>query len=364
MLIGDIISVIEQYAPLPLQEDYDNCGLQVGSKSTPCSGVLLCVDVSPSVVDEAIERGCNLIVTHHPLLFKGLKRITGATLVEQVVIKAIAANVAIYSSHTAMDNALGGVSWQMASRLSLTDVQTLERQTNRLLHLSVMVPNDHVDRVSLALFEAGAGKLGNYDCCRFAVEGQGSFRALEGADPFVGNLMEVHNEPETRISVVLPSWLKDRAEAALLEAHPYEVPAYEFVAMQNSSPTGSGVVGNLSEPVSVSELIAKIKQAYGSPVVRCTAFDDNMMVRRVAMCGGAGAFLIKNAIASKAQVFITSDSRYHDFIDNAANILLIDIGHYESEQCTKDIFYRIITENFANFAVYYSETEQNPINYL
>ena len=339
MLIGDIISVIEQYAPLPLQEDYDNCGLQVGSKSTPCTGVLLCVDVSPAVVDEAIERGCNLIVTHHPLLFKGLKRITGATLVEQVVIKAIAANVAIYSSHTAMDNTVGGVSWQMASRLSLTDVQTLERQNNRLLHLSVMVPNDYVDRVSLALFEAGAGKLGNYDSCSFAVEGKGSFRALEGADPFVGNLMEVHQEPETRISVVLPSWLKDRVEAALIESHPYEVPAYEFVAMQNSSPTGSGVVGNLPQAVSVTDLIAKIKQAYGSPVVRC-------------------------AIASKAQVFITSDSRYHDFIDNAANILLIDIGHYESEQCTKDIFYRIITENFANFAVYYSETEQNPINYL
>lgn len=364
MLIGDIISVIEQYAPLPLQEDYDNCGMQVGSKLTPCTGVLLCVDVNPSVVDEAIERGCNLIVTHHPLLFKGLKRIIGATLVEQVVIKAIAADVAIYSSHTAMDNALGGVSWQMAQMLGLTNVSTLDNQQGKMLKLSVMVPVDYADKVKIAIFEAGAGKIGNYDCCSYSVEGYGSFRALEGANPFVGNMLEVHKEAETCISAVLPSWLKSRVEAALIETHPYEEPAYEFVKLENNLPSGSGVVGDLRQQVTAQELITMVKKAYGSPMVRCTAFNPEMKIGRVAMCGGAGAFLIKNAIAEKAQAYITSDSRYHDFIDYGKDVLLIDIGHYESEQCTKDIFYRIITEKFANFAVYYSEKEKNPINYL
>lgn len=364
MLVGDIIKVLEQYAPINLQEDYDNCGLQVGSKAAPCSGVLLCVDVTPEIVEEAIERKCNLIVSHHPLLFKGLKRITGATLVEQTVMKAIAGGVNIYSSHTAMDNALGGVSWQMASKLGLQNVETLEKQSGRIMKLSVMVPDDYADRVRLALFAAGAGKMGNYDSCSFSVTGTGSFRALDGANPFVGDRLTVHNEPETRVDVLLPVWLKHKVEDALLETHPYEVPAYEFILLDNLSDTGSGVVGNFPESVPVAEFIDKVKSAFGSPVVRCTRFEPDLMLRRVAMCGGAGAFLIKNAIASGAQVFVTSDSRYHDFVDYSGNILLVDIGHYESEQCTKDIFYRIITEKFANFAVYYSEKEKNPINYL
>lgn len=364
MLIGEIISIIEQYAPLPLQEDYDNCGLQVGTKSTPCSGVLLCVDVTPIIVDEAIERECNLIVAHHPLLFKGLKRITGATLVEQVVMKALKAGVAIYSSHTAMDNAEGGVSWQMAKMLNLSEIKTLDAQRGKLLKLSVMVPTDHAQRVRMALFEVGAGKLGNYDCCSYSVDGLGSFRALEGANPYVGNKLEMHIEPEVRVDVVLPAWLRAQVETALIDVHPYEVPAYEFITLENEITTGSGVVGNLEEIISAQELIVRVKEIFGASMVRCTRFAPEMMVSRVAMCGGAGGFLARNAIGARAQAYITSDLRYHDFVNLADDILLIDIGHYESEQCTKDIFYRIITEKFANFAVYYSEKEQNPINYL
>lgn len=208
MLIADIISVLEDFAPFPLQEDFDNSGLQVGDKRAECNGVLLCVDVTPAIIDEAIEKGCNLVVSHHPLLFKGLKRITGATLVERTILKAISANIAIYSCHTSADNAFNGVSWKMAELLGLTDVRTLSRQKNKMMKLSVMVPVDHLETVRLALFDAGAGTLGNYDSCSFSTKGEGTFRALDGANPYVGNIHEFHFEQEIRLDVILPVWLK------------------------------------------------------------------------------------------------------------------------------------------------------------
>lgn len=365
MLIADIISALERFAPLPLQEDFDNSGLQVGSKSVECKGVLLCVDVTPVIIEEAIAKGCNLIVSHHPLLFKGLKRITGATLVEQMILKAISANIAIYSCHTSADNAFNGVSWKMAELLGLKNVRTLSRQGDKVMKLSVMVPTKHLDEVRLALFNAGAGKLGNYDSCSFTSKGEGTFRALDGANPYVGNVQELHCEPEIRLDVILPKWLKSEVEQALRGSHPYEEPAYEFISLENkSSDTGLGTIGQYDEAIAPRDLIEKIKNAFHSPVTRCSTFSNELLIKSVAMCGGSGSSYIKDAIASGAQVFITSDTRYHDFIDYANDILIIDIGHYESEQCTKEIFYHVITEKFPNFAVYYSDKEQNPINYL
>lgn len=365
MTIAEVTSALEAFAPLALQEDYDNCGLQVGNRSAECHGALLCVDVTPAIVDEAVARGCNLIVSHHPLIFKGLKRITGATQVERVVLKAISNNIAIYSCHTAVDNATNGVSWEMARRLNVINVETLEPQQGKLLKLSFMVPMAHCDAVKTAIFKAGAGEIGNYDCCSFSVEGQGSFRALEGATPFVGTHGDIHHEPEIRVDVLLPRWLKSKVEKALIESHPYEVPAYEFITIENESKfTGSGIVGALSEPMSLSQLINRIKKEFNSPVVRCNAVDEGQMIARIAMCGGSGAFLIRNAIAQGAQVYLTSDVKYHDFVDYKNDIIIIDIGHFESEQCTKNIFYRVIQEKFPNFALYYSDIEQNPINYL
>ena len=365
MLIADIISVLEDFAPLPLQEDFDNSGLQVGDKRVECNGVLLCVDVTPAIIDEAIEKKCNLVVSHHPLLFKGLKHITGTTLVERTILKAISANIAIYSCHTSADNAFNGVSWKMAELLGLTDVETLCRQKHKMMKLSVMVPVDHLETVRLALFEAGAGTLGNYDSCSFSTKGEGTFRALEGANPYVGNMHEFHYEQEVRLDVILPVWLKTRVEQALCKAHPYEEPAYEFISLENDSPyTGLGTIGQYEAPITPYELIENIKKAFNSPVARCSAFDNELKMKKVAMCSGSGSLFIRDAIASGAQAFITSDTRYHDFIDYANDILIVDIGHYESEQCTKDIFYHVITEKFPNFAVYYSDKEQNPINYL
>ncbi len=368
MLIGEIIAAIESFAPPAYQESWDNTGLQVGSRAVECSGALLCVDVTPAIVDEAISLGCNLIVSHHPLMFKGLKRITGSTPVEVSVMNAIAAGVSIYSCHTAIDNAEGGVSYTMAQKLGVKVQRALSPIEPRCCKLSVMVPEKEAESVRMALFDAGAGKLGNYDCCSFNVSGTGTFRALDGAHPFVGAIDELHHEPEVRVDVLVPTWLKGKVESALLEVHPYEEPAYEFVNLASPDRRiGSGIVGTLEKGVTARELIERVKAAFGSPIVRCTKYDYDdaeMKITRVAMCGGAGGSFIGDAIASGAQVYINSDTRYHEFLENQDKILIIDIGHFESEQCTKDIFYQIITQKFTNFAVYKSQLEINPINYI
>lgn len=364
MRITDIIAAIETVAPRYLQESYDNSGFQVGSPMDECTGVMLCVDAIPSVIAEAKAKGCNLVISHHPLLFKGVKQLIGATPVQVAVMEAIAAGITVYSCHTSLDNAYGGVSWAMAHRLGLTDISVLEPQAGTMMKLAVMVPSDHAELVRLALFDAGAGAIGNYDCCSYNSDGIGTFRAQQGANPYVGELLELHRQPETKVEVILPAVLRHRVEAALIDVHPYEEPAYDFITLANSSTReGSGVRGVLDRPVSATELVELVKKSFNTPVARCSQLPDTK-ISRIAVCGGSGSSLIPKAIASGAQAMITSDTKYHDFVDYGDRLLIIDIGHYESEYCTKEIFYRIITEKFPNFAAYNSVTEKNPINYL
>lgn len=368
MLIGEITAAIEQVAPRGYQEEWDNTGMQVGNRMTECTGVLICVDVTPAIVEEAVSLGCNLIVSHHPLLFKGVKRLTGATPVEVSVMNAVAAGVSIYSCHTAIDNVPGGVSSVMAGMLGIDTMRVLDELPPRNLKLSVMVPRRSAESVRMALFDAGAGSLGNYDCCSFNTDGTGTFQPMPGAHPYVGEEGSIHEEPETRIDMLVPVWLRDKAESALLEVHPYEEPAYEFTALQNGSRhIGAGVIGTLRERMRPSSFVEHVKKTFGSPVARCSAYvteNSDIVISRVALCGGSGGSFIDRAIALGAQAYVTSDVRYHDFVDHRNDILLIDIGHYESEHCTKDIFYQIITRKFVNFAVYKSKLENNPIKYV
>lgn len=364
--IADIIGVLEQAAPRALQEDYDNSGLQLGDAGSVCSGVLLSVDVTPAVVAEAVANGCNLIVSHHPLLFKGLKNITGRTDVERCVTLAIKNDIAIYSAHTSLDNARGGVSFEMASMLGLSDCRPLEPLSGRFMKLVTYVPGSHADTVREAIFDAGAGRMGNYDSCSYNISGNGSFRALDGADPFVGSIGELHFEDEVRIEVIVPTWKADAVERALIDSHPYEVPAYEFVRIENPCRSlGAGCVGNLASPMIPAEFVDLVKARFVSPVARCTSvINTDRPVFKVALCGGSGGSLISRAVASGADAYITSDTRYHDFVDYSDKILIVDIGHHESESCTKQIFYRLITDFFPNFAVRYAHTDLNPINYV
>ena len=361
--ISDIISAIEAYAPLHLQEGYDNCGLQVGDGNAEATGVLLCVDVTEAVVDEAIALGVNMVVSHHPLIFRGLKKLVGRSDIERIVIKAIKNDIAIYSAHTNMDNTRGGVSARMAQKLGLKNVRVLVPQVGRQVKVVVYVPTSYADAVADAMHACGAGNIGDYEHCSYRIAGEGRYRAKAGAHPFVGTPGEMHSEPETRIEVIADAAVKDRVVQAMLQAHPYEEPAYDVLQLQNESPyEGAGVVGDI-EPTSATDFFAKLKNVFGVDAVRFCG-DATKTIRRVALCGGSGAEFIGAAVHSGADIYVSGDVKYHDFTGNASRILIADIGHYESEQFTKDIFYEIIREKMPNFANYYAKSENKQVKFF
>ncbi len=365
MLISHIVSALENFAPPALQEDYDNTGLILGNSSNECTGVMVTVDMTEAVVAEAVSEGCNMIVAHHPIIFKGIRRLNGSTPQQRAILAAIKNDIAVYACHTSLDSAPGGVSQRMASMLGLDSVMPLEPADGRMLRLQVFVPVAHADDVRMALFDAGAGEIGNYDSCSYTLSGRGSFRALPGSDPFVGKPGELHFENEECIQVVLPVWRRRAVEAALLQVHPYEEPAYDFVSICNALPhAGLGAVGNLSETLAPAEIVGLVKEVFDSPVARCSDYPADARIRRVALCGGSGSSLIGRAIRAGAAVMITSDVKYHDFVDYANDILIIDIGHHESENCSKSIIFDIISEKFPNFAVRNSQSDVNPIKYM
>lgn len=363
-LVRDITSAIEAVAPLGLQESWDNSGLQVGHLSAPCKGVLLCVDATEQVVAEAIERGADLIVSHHPLIFKALKRVTGQTPQQRVIIEAIRHGISIYSCHTPVDIAPKGISHRMGTMLGLDHLRPLSPRKGCMLRLSVMVPDAQAAAVRLALFEAGAGEFGQYDMCSFNVKGQGTFRALDDAHPYVGDVMEWHTEAETRISVVLPTWLRAQVERALIEVHPYEEPAYEFTAIDNAYPhAGLGVVGRLPQPLSHDDFVALVKDTFHSPVTRCNRPFDTGEVQTIGLCGGSGSEFISLASSLGCDAYLTSDTRYHDLLDSAGDIFVVDIGHWEAEHCATQILADAIRQKFPTFALSISASQLNPITY-
>lgn len=365
MKIKEIAAAIEELAPLWLQEDYDNAGMQVGAPGAEVTGVLLCTDVRMPVVDEAIARGANLIISHHPLIFHGIKKLVGRTYIEQIVMKAISHGIAIYSAHTNLDNARYGVSWRMAVKLGLQHVRTLEPQRGTLRKVVTFVPVESAPWVEQAMWQAGGGQLGDYDRCSYRMQGTGTYRPLPGAHPAMGLNGEQHEQAETRVEVVVPQARLGAVVSAMLEAHPYEEPAYDVLRLDNEDPhSGSGVVGELPEPVPAIEFLQRLKAAFGVKTVRYSGITESRMVSRVALCGGAGAFLTQKAMQSGAQVYVTADLKYHEFQGQEERIILADIGHYESEQYTKELFYEIIQKKSPKFAVAFASTEENQVKYL
>lgn len=364
MIVKSISELIEDVAPLALQESYDNAGLLVGDLQMEITSVLICIDITEKVIEEAIQKKCNLIISHHPLIFNGLKRLTGQNEVQRCVTKAIKNDIAIYAAHTNLDNVLQGVSGKMAEKIGLINYQILQPKQNALLKLITYVPQLHSYKIRQALFEAGAGQIGNYDSCSFNAEGTGTFRANENAQPFVGNINELHSEPETRIEVILPDYLKFRVLDALLKSHPYEEPAYDFIPLKNAwNQIGAGIVGDLENAEDELAFLKRIKSIFNNPTIRYTNLLGKK-IKRVALCGGSGSSFLSDAILSKADVYISGDFKYHEFFDAENRILIADIGHFESEQFTKDIFFEIITKKMPTFAVQISDSKTNPINYL
>ena len=364
MKIKEIVSALVRFAPLPLQDGFDNAGLQIGLTEAEATGALLCLDVTEAVLDEAIALGYNLVISHHPLIFKGYKSITGKDYVERCILKAIKNDIVIYSAHTNLDNAQGGVNYKIAEKIGLKKLKVLEPKENNLVKLVTFVPYAQADAVREALFAAGCGNIGDYDSCSYNLKGEGTFRAQEGSHPFCGSIGELHTEKEVRIETVLPAYKKSEVIKALLSAHPYEEPAFDLYPLQNSwTQAGAGVIGELETPETELEFLKRIKKTFEVGCLKHNKLTGRE-IQTVALCGGAGAFLMPLAIRNSADVFITGEIKYHDYFGHDTDILLAEIGHYESEQYTKEIFYTIIRELFPNLALQQCKVNTNPIKYL
>ncbi len=363
MKIKDIINVLENTAPPALQESYDNAGFITGNEQQNCTGILCALDVTEAVVDEAIERSCNLIVAHHPIIFKGLKRITGKTYVERTIIKAIKNDIAIYAIHTNLDNIITGVNGRMADRLGLINRAILQPKASTLKKLYTFVPVEQSEQLRTALFHAGAGYIGNYSQCSFNSEGTGTFKGEAGTHPFTGVTGELHFEKEVKIEVIFPSWIEQKLVQALKAAHPYEEVAYDVVQLENTHQhTGAGLTGLLPQPMEEKDFLGLLKENFQLRLIRHTRLTGNP-VQKVALCGGAGSFLILNALQVNADIFISADIKYHEFFDVDGRMVIADIGHFESEQYTVDLLHDILLEKFPTFAVLKTAVNTNPVFY-
>ncbi len=364
MKINDITTFLEMIAPTSLQEQYDNAGLITGDGDWECRGVICSLDATEEVVREAIAKNCNLIVAHHPIIFNGLKKINGKNYVEKTIITAIKNDIAIYAIHTNLDNVLQGVSGHMAEMLGLKNVTVLSQKEYTLKKLYTFVPVDKADRVRSSLFDAGGGNIGNYSEASFNTEGTGTFQPGAGANPFVGEVGKKHQEKEVKIEVIFPAYLENKIIEAMKAAHPYEEVAYDVISLTNTDQKiGSGVLGELEVEMGEKEFLTLIKEVFRIPVVRHTAFIGKP-IKTVALCGGAGSFLISKALAAKADAYLTADIKYHEFFDANNQMLIADIGHFESEQFTINLLQEIFIQKFPTFAVLKTEVKTNPVNYF
>lgn len=363
MKVANIIETLEQIAHPSLQESYDNCGLLTGHPNQQLTGVLTTLDVMEEVVDEAIRLQCNLIVAHHPIIFGGLKRLTGENYIQKAVIKAIKNDIAIYAFHTSLDNVLWGVSKTFSDKFQLQQVQPLQTKKNQLFKLFTYVPVSHVQQVRTALYTAGAGEIGEYAQCSFSSMGTGTFLPKQGTNPFIGDEGQLQEVQEAKLEVIFPKYLANKVVKALLQAHPYEEVAYDIIQTENEWPKmGSGIVGTLPNPITEQQLLQQLSSLFNLQVVRHTKLLGKP-IQNIAFCGGSGSFLTKQAIAKQADCYITSDIKYHEFFDAEDKLLLVDIGHAESEQFVSELISNVLQTKFPTFAVLKSKVVTNPVHY-
>jgi len=361
--IRDITNYLETIAPLSYQESYDNSGLLIGDSSAEVSGVLITLDCTEKVVMEAQEQKCNLIVAHHPILFKPLKKLIGSNYVERTLLKAIKNDIAIYAIHTNLDNVKHGVNHKISEKLGLTNCRILKPKADALNKLITFVPPENTDEVLTALGNAGAGQIGNYNDCSFRVQGTGTFRPNELAQPHIGKADQMEEVTEDRLEAIFPAYLAGRIVDALKQAHPYEEVAYYLQPILNhNQEVGSGVTGLLPNEFESRDFLEYLKSAMQLDCIRHSEITSKK-IRKVAVCGGAGSFLLPDALAMDCQAIISSDFKYHEFFDADNQIVIADIGHYESEVFTKDLIFELLQEKFSNFALHLSKVVTNPVRY-
>jgi len=364
MKIKEVTDYIESIAPLAYQESYDNAGYICGNAEAEVKAVLICLDSTEEVVDEALKTGANLIIAHHPIVFSGIKKITGKNYIERVLIKAIKNDITIYAAHTNLDNVFNGVNSKIAQKLGLVNSKILAPISGNLKKLITFCPQKQADQVRNALFEVGAGNIGNYDECSFNTLGTGTFRGGDNSNPFVGEKGKQHQEQEVKIEIIFPAHIQNKLINTLLKAHPYEEVAYDIIPLDNTNHlTGAGLIGELAQEMDEMSFLKHIKVQMQANGIRYTKLLGKK-VKKVAVCGGSGSFLLKNAINAGADIFITADFKYHQFFDAENRIIIADIGHFESEQYTNELFYEILSKKITTFAVHLSKINTNPINYL
>jgi dinuclear metal center YbgI/SA1388 family protein len=364
MLLSQLIAAVERVAPRSYQESYDNSGLLIGSPNTEVRGVLLCLDTLENIVEEAVERGCNVIIAHHPIIFSGLKSLTGKNYVERVVIKALQNGVAIYVAHTNLDNMRTGVNAKICERIGLQNTRILVPKSRIIKQLVTYIPVAQADIVRSALFAAGAGNIGNYSEASFNTIGAGTYKGNDASNAFAGEKNVRHYEAETRLEVVFEQHLEGAVLAALRKTHPYEEIAYGIFTLENQhNDIGSGMIGTLAEPMTEADFLKNLKGNLATNCIRHTAL-RNKMIEKVAVCGGSGSFLLRNALAQSADAFVTADFKYHEFFDAEGKIVICDVGHFESEQYTIDLLHEILSPVMEHdIPLYKTEIVTNPVFY-
>jgi dinuclear metal center YbgI/SA1388 family protein len=362
--VKELVSFFNSFAPEVLQEDYDNAGLIIGKKEDDVKGVLITLDITEDVIEEALRKKANFIISHHPVIFGGVKKITTSSPIGRIIYKCIENGISIYAGHTNFDNIEQGVNAKLCEKLNIESPRILQPKTNMLSKLVTFDPREYAVKVREAVFEAGAGFIGNYDKCSYNLEGIGTFRGSEESNPFVGNKGNIHSEKETRIETIFPKYKTNHIISKLIEAHPYEEVAYDIYPLDNEwKQVGAGMIGELPEEMDELEFLKRIKSVFNCAYIKHTNL-LNKPVKKIALCGGSGSFLLRDAIKEKADIFISSDFKYHQFFDADDRLIIVDIGHNEAEQYTKEIFYDLLIKNFTNFAIHLSEANTNPINYL
>jgi len=364
MKIKQLLLELHQWAPFNYQESYDNSGLLVGSPDSEIKKILISLDITEEVIDEAIKGDFNLIISHHPIIFQGLKSLKGSTPEERIVMAAIKNDISIIAMHTNLDNILHGVNAKISQILGLQNTRILEPKSGLLKKLIVFVPQHHLIELRDALFAAGAGHIGDYDQCSYGTEGLGTFRGGEKTKPYVGKPGSIHEEKETRLEVIFPIHQQNKIIETIYNYHPYEEPAFDIYLLDNKHPQiGAGIIGELSQEMKAKDFLIFLKGKMHTDCIRHTEYKGKM-IKKIALCGGSGSFLLKTAKAADADIFISGDIKYHEFFEANQYMMIADIGHYESEQFTKDLIHDFLIENFPKFAVQISEHQTNPIKYF
>ena len=364
MKVQDITQFLETIAPLSYQESYDNAGLLTGSPQTEVSGVLLTLDCIEEVVLEAIKLGANLIIAHHPIIFSGIKKLNGKNYIERTIISAIKNDIAIYACHTNLDNVHVGVNRKIGEKIGLLNLKPIVSKSNTLKKLITFSPKENTKDIIQALNSAGAGQIGHYKNCAYHHEGIGQFEPTEKASPHTGRVNQLEYVKEDRIEVMYPGVMEQNIIKELKRSHPYEEVAYYIAPIDNENQeVGSGMIGELEKEMNEADFLYHLKEQFNLSVIRHTALTSKK-VKKIAVCGGSGSFLLKPAMSHQADFFVTSDFKYHEFFDADGKIVVADIGHYESEVCTKELFLEILSKKFTNIALHLSNTETNPIYYF